>query len=124
MSEVARKDALLGAAIQTVERLEALIVMINVSGNAGSATRTQTPVSTQLREIAALLDSLPLLQNDLATIKKHFRKLLSTDPDKTPRGMRVQDLQSSPGAETSFAPVEEKTRQFRQPTRPGLGKKE
>lgn len=112
-------DALLGAAIKSIEEIEALVSMLqNVNNDEGPR------LSSKIREIADLLDKLPLLANDLNTVKRGLRKLLSSDPDKTPRAISVTDLVAvTPDAETKFEAVEERERRIssRTQTRPGLG---
>ena len=114
-----RADALIGAAIKNVEELEALVAMLQ---NVNSAEGPR--LSSKVREIADLLDKLPLAANDLSVIKRELRKLLSTDPDKTPRGVSVRDFVAvTPETETKFEPVEERERRIssRTQTRPGMG---
>lgn len=115
-------DALVGAAISTVEQLEALIAMIRaLNGGVGAKNSN---VSTLLRELASMLDGLDLLENDLRVIKKRLRGMLSSDPDKTPRAMNLKELPSTPSTadETRFSAVEERARAFsRKPTQPGIG---
>jgi hypothetical protein len=103
-------DTLLGAAIKTVEELEALVSMLGSFVVEEGAKRVL--VSSKLREIADLLDRLPLAQNDLGVIKRRLRGLLSTDPDKTPRAISVKDLPvvTPDHGETRFEPVEEPRR--------------
>lgn len=108
-------DATLGAAIKCIEELEALVVMLeNVSNDEGPR------LVSKIREIADLLDKLPLLANDLMVIKRRLRGMLSSDPEKTPRAVSVRDfvaVQPDP-SDTRFEPVEEPRRTQ---TRPGLG---
>ena len=113
-------DALLGAAIKSVEEVEALVSML-VSVNNDPDPFTLT---SKLREVANLLDKLPLLQNDLLTIKRGLRRMLSIDPDKTPRPISLTEIAAAtPETETKFEPVEERERRIssRTQTRPGLG---
>lgn len=107
-------DALLGAIIKAVEELEAFVVMLeNVNTDEGGR------LVSKLREIANLFDKLPLLANDLATIKRRIRGMLSSDPDKTPRAASVKDFPAVEVNETRFEPVEDERRSSR--TQPGLG---
>lgn len=109
-------DAVLGSAIQAIEELEALVAM--VSGLTAEKKRPAL-ISDTLREIAALIDRLPLLANDLHTIKKLLRTLLSTDPEQTPRAFNLRP--GPPPPDTTFSPVEDKQRAFRGQTKPGFG---
>ncbi len=105
-------DALLGAAIRSVEELEAFVVMlenVNTDDSPGKLT-------SKLREVANLFDKLPLLANDLRVIKRRLREMLSIDPDKTPKPVNLRDL---PNEETRLVQVEEQER--RSHTRPGIG---
>jgi hypothetical protein len=108
-------DALLGAAIKTVEELEGLVAMLeNVNTDEGPK------LTSKIREIADLLDRLPLLANDLMTIKRRLRGMLSSDPEKTPRAVSVRDFVAvNPEEETRLEPVEDRERRIQ--TRPGLG---
>lgn len=116
MREKARTDALLGAAIKTVEELEALVSMLGAFGAEDERPR-RVSLSSELREIAGLFDRLPMLQNDLRVIKKSLRGMLSSDPDKTPRAVSIRELQAVT-EDTRFESVEEERRKQ---TTPGLG---
>ena len=109
-------DALLASAIQKIEELEALVSMLeNINTDEGP-----TKLTSKLREIANLFDKLPLLANDLTSIKRGLRRMLSTDPDKTPRAVSVRDFVAvTPEPETTLAQVENPERRIQ--TRPGLG---
>lgn len=130
MSGAAETDALLGEAIASIEELEALLAMLIIAGGLDEEQRYQrsASISTQLREIANLLNDLPKLQHDFGRIKQALRAMLSSDPEKTPRGgiglhkIPVGALPSTP-EDTHFSPVEEQTRKFRADTRPGIGSK-
>lgn len=111
----ADRDALIGAAIKAVEEFEALLSM--ASGLTAEKKRPAL-ISETLREIAGIIDSLPLMAGDLYTIKKRLREMLSIDPDKTPPAM---NLRPPPFEETTFSPVEDRQRAFRGSTRPGIG---
>lgn len=111
-------DALLGAAIKSIEELEALVSMLGSFEREEGSNRVL--VSSKLREIADLLDRLPLMANDLSVIKRRLRGMLSTDPDMTPRAISVKDLAAvTPETETRFVPIEERERRIH--TRPGIG---
>lgn len=108
-------DALLSAAIKSIEELEGLVVMLENIG-----------LPSKLRELADLLDTLPKFAGDLSVVKRRLRGMMSTDPDKTPRAISVKDLAAVPiGAQTldvegkRFEPVEERER--RTTTFRGLG---
>lgn len=109
-------DALLASAIKSIEELEALVVMLeNVNVDQGPGKLT-----SKLREIADLFDKLPFLANDLNTVKRRLRGMLSTDPEKTPRAVSVRDFVAvTPEPETTLAQVENPERRIH--TRPGLG---
>lgn len=116
--KVLEGDALIGAAIKTVEELEGLVSMLGAFGSGSEEERPRrASLSAELREAAALFDGLPLLANDLGVIKRRLRALLSTDPDKTPRAISIRELQAVT-EETRFQPVEEDRRRQ---TTPGLG---
>lgn len=120
MREKAAVDALIGATIKTVEEIEALVSMLGAFGDGKDEGPRRTSLASDLREIASLLDRLPLLANDLITIKRRLRTSLSTDPDKTPRAVSVRDFVAvTPETETKFEPVEEQERRVH--TRPGIG---
>jgi hypothetical protein len=107
-------DALLGAMIKSTEELEALVAMLEYLNSSDGPK-----LSSKLRESADLLDRLPLLANDLRTIKRRLRGMLSSDPDKTPRAVSIRELQAViPEGEKRFEPVEE---DYRKQTRPGIG---
>jgi hypothetical protein len=109
-------DALLSAAIKSIEELEAIVVMIGTVNKSAP----EVALSSKLREIAGMLDQLSLLESDLNVIKKRLRGMLSTDPDKTPRAISVKDLQAvTPETETKFVSVEDPP--GRRPTYRGLG---
>jgi transposase InsO family protein len=113
-------DALIGATIKTVEELEALVSMLGAFGD-GKEEPRRTSLASDLREIASLLDRLPLLANDLITIKRRLRSSLATDPDKTPRAVSLRDFAAvTPETETRLEPVEDQERRIH--TRPGIGK--
>lgn len=109
-------DALLGAAIKSIEELEALVVMLeNVNSDDGPGK-----LVSKLREIANLFDKLPLLANDLSVIKRRLRGMLSSDPEKTPKAVSIRDFVAvTPETETKYEPVEERERRIH--TRPGIG---
>lgn len=109
-------DAFIGAQIKIVEQLEALVVMLeNVNTDDGPAKLT-----SKLREIANLLDTLSLLANDLATLKRRLRGMLSSDPEKTPRAVSVRDFVAvAPEIDTRYEAVEDRERRIH--TRPGIG---
>lgn len=101
-------DALLGAAIKSIEELEALVSMLESFNTTEGSNRVL--VSSKLREIADLLDRLPLMANDLGVIKKRLRGMLSSDPDKTPRAISVKDIPAvtlEVEGETRLVPVED-----------------
>ena len=109
-------DAHIAAIIRTAEELQALVVMLeNVNADDG------TKLVSKLREVANLFDRLPLLSNDLVTIKKRLRKMLTIDPDATPRPVSLSDLAATslPPEREKFKPIVEEP--FRRETRPGLG---
>lgn len=109
-------DALIAAAIKAVEELQGLVVMLeNVNVDDG------TKLVSKLREVANLFDRLPLLANDLVTIKKRLRKMLTIDPDATPRPVSLSDLAATslPPEREKFTPIVEEP--FRRETRPGIG---
>jgi len=112
-------DALIGATIKTVEELEGLVSMLGAFGADEDDKPRRISLAAELREIAALFDKLPMLENDLRVIKRRLRASLSTDPDKTPRAISIKDLQAVTVTEdTRFEPVEEDRRRQ---TKPGLG---
>lgn len=112
-------DALIGATIKTVEELEGLVSMLGAFGAEEDDKPRRISLATELREIAALFDKLPMLENDLRVIKRRLRASLSTDPDKTPRAISIKDLRAvTVTEETRFEPVEEPRRPQ---TKPGLG---
>ena len=111
-------DALLGAAIKTVEELEAIVSMLGAFGDSAEGP-LRISLAAALREIAGLLDRLPLAANDLVVIKRRLRGMLSIDPEKTPRPVSLRDLEAvRPGDETRYSTVEEERRRQ---TRPGIG---
>ena len=112
-------DALLSAAIKSIEELEGLVAMLeNLDADGGPGR-----LVSKLREIANLFDKLPLLAGDLNTIKRRLRGMLSTDPDKTPRAISVKDIPAvtisiTPERETRFEQVENP---YRTQTQRGIG---
>lgn len=111
-------DAHIAAAIKTIEELEALITMLGTFVDDPELVSKRASVASKLREIANLLDKLPLLSNDLSVIKRRLRGMLSMDPDKTPRPISLREF-AAITEETRVEPVEDRER--RAPTRPGLG---
>lgn len=109
-------DALLSAAIKSIEELEALVGMVKHYNADDNASRGA--ISSSLRRIADLFDRLTLFENDLLVIKRRLRGMLSSDPDKTPRAVSVRDLNAVEG-ETRLEPVEDPPHRIQ--TRPGFG---
>jgi hypothetical protein len=112
-------DILLSSAIKDLEELEGLVSMLE------SVNNDEGPrLASKIREIADLLDRLPLIANDFSTIKRRLRGMLSTDPDKTPRAVSVRDFPAvQPHADARYEAVEDKERQLepRAQTHRGLG---
>ena len=111
-------DALIAAAIRTTEELQALVSMLENLNTDDS----QTKLVSKLRDIANLFDKLPLLSNDLVVIKRRLRKMMTIDPEATPRPVSLKDLNA-----VSVMPEPEKKRyeavdqEYRTRTQPGLG---
>lgn len=121
MREAQQLDAHIAAAIKVVEELEAIVSMLGAFGDKDDGP-LRISLAAALREIAALLDRLPLAANDLVVIKRRLRALMTIDPEKTPRPVSLRDLEAvRPEDETKYSSVEEERRESRTQTRPGLG---
>ncbi len=69
------------------------------------AIADRTVVVQKLRELADFFDRLPMLDNDISSLRARIRGLMSSDPDRTP----------ATGISSQMAAVRDKTRGMTEP---------